>query len=641
MARFDMDRWLQDEATIGARFASRDLRGGLGFGLFSPDRMKVPEGVAVRVTYDDGSVAVLEEGEEAVGAFQAVAVKTRPFRLLFELDGLLSREDLPFRFTAEIEAEIDAGPDGLQDFAGAHLAEGDAVACDDLRRAFLPEVAMAARNFVASREAADLARRDHTAEIEVALHEALRRDFFEGGITLREVEQVRLHSDAYERILEDKIEATVEEEKANRREIIRAAWIKDQKDEILSHREVQDLMRALEHEGALKEIERRREQLMAEGELQKIAQDSAQRKLAEEARTASNMMKILEEAGFKNVFEKFLEIARGEVAGSTTGVDPRLHGVPEDRTHRILCAAGREILAFEPRETRPAEVHALGAGDLGMLRSVQCARQGSRRVLVAGAQFGVYLLEAGRPVAPFRIPGAGDKRGGVNAAAVLDGHLFATHSDYGLLQWPLEGGEARFVRPDLTAGKKTVRGVQTGPLGRLLFAADAEIYSFLPGTLEGPPTVFAGASDSITALVATERSLFAGTAAGDVLRWEFEAPGEPPTREIARRPDPVFMVKTCSVAGLPRLLVGWKGYGLLAKALETETEVSYPCETRVRWVDGASDFLYGVDRDGRRLFAWEAADPRARPVELRSRERIQDIAVQRESEAGAPAPDAT
>jgi hypothetical protein len=34
-----------------------------------------------------------------------------------------------------------------------------------------------------------------------------------------------------------------------------------------------------------------------------------------------------------------------------------------------------------------------------------------------------------------------------------------------------------------------------------------------------------------------------------------------------------------------------------------------------------------VDRDGRRLLVWEAGNARARPMEIRSEERIQDLCV--------------
>jgi hypothetical protein len=112
-----------------------------------------------------------------------------------------------------------------------------------------------------------------------------------------------------------------------------------------------------------------------------------------------------------------------------------------------------------------------------------------------------------------------------------------------------------------------------------------------------------------------------------VLRWEFESPDVAPRREIAKRPDPIFMLKVCAFNGLPHLLVGSKGYSVLTKALEMDMEVSYPSDVRIRWVDGASDSLFGVDRDGRRLMVWQAGNPRGRPMEIRSSERIQDLCV--------------
>ncbi|MHC5035706.1 MAG: phytochrome family protein [Planctomycetota bacterium] len=564
MARFDLETWLESSDEVGARFASRDLRGGLGLGLFSADRLTVPRGVVAWVRYPDGSHRLLKGGEEAVGEFDAVVVKSRSVTLEIRLEDLLTQEDLPFAFVAEVEISVDCtDADALKDFAGVVLADRAAAGTANLTAYLRPEIEEGVKNYVASRAGADLARGDHSEAMETLFRENLRRPLFEAGLTLHDVQRVRFESDEYERILEDKIEATVEGERARRREIIRSAWVKDQKEELLSHREVQDLVRALEHEGALKEIERRREKLEAEKELQSLAEKAAHEKLEKEARNASNLMKILEDAGFKNVFENFLTIAKEEVhrdaAGKGTGVDPRLHGVPQGRTKRILCVASKQVLAFRPDQTAPAEVYSAAAMDLGMLRSVRIGRRGDREVILGGAQFGVVLFEEGASPKGFPIPEAGDKRGGVNAAAIHGDRLYATHSDYGMVRWNLsEEGEGEIVRTELTKGKKTCRGVHVGALDRLFFAAGSDAYSLLPESLDGTPTIYTGDVDAITALTTTERSVFGGTAGGDVLRWDLSAPDVAPVREIAKRPGPIFMLKTCAIGGL----LGGRGVGL-------------------------------------------------------------------------------
>ncbi|GEM_PF-2441735 len=644
MARFDMDRWLDDADKIGARFASSDLRGGLGFGLFSPDRMKVPEGVKALVKYEDGSSRLIGAGEDAVGSFRAVVVKTHAVPLSFRIEEVLSADGYPFVFTAVAEVTADcADASSMKDFTGAFVGRDGAADRREVLAALLPEAEEEVRNYVASRTAEALTRGDRSSEIEARWREVLKKTLFESGLVLEEVHSVRFESEAFDRVLEDKIEATVEGERAHRLQIIREAWLKDQKEELLSNREVQDLMRALEHEGALKEIERRKEKILAEKELQRLAQEASEERLADEARRASNLMKVLEEAGFKNVLDKYMEIARPGMKGASapgTGLDPELHGVEAGRTERLLCAAGKRLLSWTPGESALAPYRSFQAESLGMLRSVSMCRRGGTTRVAAGAQHGVYLVEAGAPTRSFAIPGAGKQRGGVNAACLFGDALFASHSDFGLVRWRLGDGEegateGEIVRPDLTGGKSTCRGVQIGPLDRLLFAAGEEAISLLPESLDGTPTLFQGSGDAITALVSTERSLFAGTAGGDVLRWEFTLPDADPVREIARRPDPVFMLKTCAIGGRPHLLAAWKSYAVLAKALESDTEVSYPSEARIRWTDGADDYLYGVDREGRRLYLWEAGNPRAKPMVLRSQERIQDLAVQRKGDEAA------
>ncbi|MHC4777872.1 MAG: hypothetical protein ACYTFG_04755, partial [Planctomycetota bacterium] len=560
-------------------------------------------------------------------------VRSGHITLDFRLPEVLSSEDLPFEFTATAEVAVDTSDaEAVKDFGGFFLTDATEATFVTVRDALMHDVEEAARNYAASHEAAYLARGERSAEIEEKLRAGLKRILFEAGLTLHELTRVTFESEEYARILDGKIVATVEDEKTKRRDIIRQAWLKDQKDEILSKREVQDFVRALEHEGALKELERRKEKLAAEKELQVLAQKSAEEKIANTSRTASNVVKMLEEAGFENVLDNFLHIAREEVQTKTgakgTGIDARLHGVKEGRTKRVLCVAGRNVLAYRPDRATPEEVHSTEDGSLGMLRSVRVLNLGEKEVIAAGAQYGVYIIDEGERTRESRIPTAGDKRGGVNAIAVYKDELFATHSDYGLVRWKImdeaEGGP---IRADLTGGAQTCRGVKNGPLDRLLFAAGPKIVSLVPESVEGTPTVFQGCGDAVTTFAVTAMSIFAGTAGGEVVRWELASPDAPPRRAAAKRPDPIFMLKLFSVAGIPHLVVGSKSYSLLTTALEMDTEVSYPSEVRIRWVDGASDHLYGIDRDGRRLLVWETGNPRSKPMEVRSQERIQDLCV--------------
>ena len=637
MARFDLDAWAISPDAVGARFASRDLRGALGF--LASDRWKVPEGVAALVRPEAGAERLFPAGDEAAGPFEAVAVRTGDHVLEYIFPGLLSAGDIPFDAAAEAEVFVDASdPVCLRDFAGVFLAGRREAGRRELAAAFGPSVEEVLRKFVSARKPEELVRGDHSDAVEAELRVALKKEFFEAGLTLSGVRRVEFQSEDFGKILEERVGATVEEERARRREIIREAWLKDQKAEVLTNREVSDLVRALEHEGALKELGRRREKLLAEKELQAISQKADEERLEKDARNVSSLMKSLEEAGFKDVFRKFLDIAREEARGPLPvgSVDPRLHGVLEARTRRLLCAAGRRILAFRPGKPAPAEVRDFGA-ELGMVRSVRILDGEGGPVLAAGAQFGVWLEPAaGGDRRAFRIPGAGANRGGVNSAAAFGAFLYASHSDFGLVRWPLaDPGKGEIVRRDLTRGRDTCRAVQCGPLDRLVFAAGNDVLSLLPESLEGTPSVFPGPGEAVTSVALTKRSLFAGTAGGEVLRWDLAAPDAAPRREIAKRPDPVFMVKVCAFAGAPHLLVGSQGFAVVAKALESEAEISYPCDLPVRWVDGASDFLYGVERDGRRIFAWEAGNPRAKPLEIPVDERIQDLAVWREA---GPAP---
>ncbi|MCU0722395.1 MAG: hypothetical protein MUC63_02055 [Planctomycetes bacterium] len=635
MARFDLESWVASPDAVGARFASRDLRGALG--LFSSGRLKVPEGVAVLVRPEAGPERLVPTGDEAQGPFEAVAVRTGDHALEFRFPRLLAQGDFPFDVLAEVEVFVDASdPEALRDFAEAFLQARREAGRAELIAALAPRVEESVRKFVASRPADELARGDHSDALEASLRDELKKDLFEAGLSFSGLRRAEVRSEEFGKVLEERLGATVEEERARRQKIAREAKAAEAKDEILSNREVQDLLRKAQHEGALREIELRKEKLLAEKELQKVAEAAAEERLEKDARSVSNLKRVFEEAGLKDFFEKAVAVAREEARGGAKpagGIDPRLHGVPEGRARRLLCAAGRRVLAFAPRKPAPAEVHDFGS-ELGMVRSVRVLGGKEGPLLAAGAQFGVWLKPlAGGPPRAFRISGAGANRGGVNAAALHGEALFATHSDFGLLRWALsEPGKSEALRRDLTGGRDTCRAAQVGPLERLFLSAGSEVISLLPESLDGTPTVFAGAPDAVTSVALTQRSLFAGTSGGEVLRWELAEPEAGPRREIAKRPDPVYMLKLCGLQGAPHLLVGSQGYAVLAKALEAEAEVSYPCDLPVRWVDGASDFLFGVEREGRRVYVFEAGNPRARPLEIPVDERVQDLAVWREAD---------
>jgi len=633
MAQVDIDKWLKDRDTVAIRIRSADLKDFLGLNIFSTGSVEVPVGTVGLAFNHRRDRSLLRPGQTVEEEFELSLVKDVPLMVPFSLAQLHSKDDYPFDVAFHLVLSVDClSVDAVADFAVGLFGRRDAVTTGTLKRFLQNDVKEALKNFVSAEAAEDLIRGDRSADIEKAVRSALKRVFFENGFDLDDVTELRIQSESFETVRDERLGAVIEEERSKRREVIRKAWKKDQLNEVMNEKEVKEFVKALEHEGALKEIERRKEKAEAEKELWGLTQDKETEKFQAELQNASQVMEVLENAGFRNVFERFLEIADKRSSSLSAGDMRRAqsHGIRARRTHRLLAATGTRVLAFDPASPgqRPAEVFDLSKGSLGMIRSIRSDRVGEDTVLLAGAQYGVYVLRESEGFAPkaLAIPGAGDLRGGVNAAVTAPDTVLATHSEYGIVSWPLDGGEGTFLRPDLTQNAPTVRGLRRGPSDSYFFAAGKKIFSFLNPALEGTPTVYEGADAAITALWVTRAAVFAGTKSGDLLRFSF---GEPcsPRREIAKGVEPIFMIKTALLDLKPCLLVGWKGYGVLAKVLETDSQVQFLSDVRVRWVDGESDYVFGVDREGRRILVWKTTEKNTRHAEFITEERVQDIWV--------------
>jgi hypothetical protein len=163
-------------------------------------------------------------------------------------------------------------------------------------------------------------------------------------------------------------------------------------------------------------------------------------------------------------------------------------------------------------------------------------------VFVVGARDG--QLRAALSVGPDRFDPA--SRTGFNSAVLRGRRVHALHSTYGMLAWPVGGGEAAEV-----PGAPRGRGLRLLADGRLLFAAGRRPTILDPD--RGRPLRFAPAGASLVALDRDGETLYGGDAAGAVLAWSREEPGRPPL--VLHRGGPVSGVARCEVEGRPGLAV--------------------------------------------------------------------------------------
>ncbi len=635
MGRPDLKTWLEDAEGIALRVDSADV--GLLRRRLSHERLSVPEGVVAWVERPDGSARRARAGDEEEGPFVAVLVKDRRVGVALHAPELRTREDFPATADLELHVAVDiVSPEGLRDF-GRHLfASGPAFTRRDLALFLGPPVEAALAALAAESPAADLCRGDPSERLEQELRGRLRRVLFEGGLELLAVRNAAVRCEEWERIRSEKVDAAVEEERERHRRVLREAWLKEQKNQALTRAELADFYKALEHEQVLKRLDWEKEKAARERELASLRAQLDGERGRGELRKVEDFLSVLDRAGVRDVFERYMDVLAGRGRARRRATEVGLpEGLTDGRTRRILAATGPALLGFDPSDpdgSGPREAHDLSGAGVGAARSVRLLETPEGPLAVAGAQRGVVLvpLRGGSPRAlPF--PDGAGGTGGVNAAALAGASLVATHSEVGVVRWDLSDPRARGERvlASATDGARTVRGAQV--VGETLYLAVADrVLAFVAAVFPGGTVTAYPAGAPVTALVATRRHVFAGTADGRILRFPVGEPdrGEP---EIARRETPVTMLRPAFVNGEPSLLVAWTGYGVVAKALDSDVETPFHSESPIRWTDGGSDVIAGVTCEGRALHLWEPSRPKARWKRLASPHRIADLWMWREA----------
>jgi hypothetical protein len=326
---------------------------------------------------------------------------------------------------------------------------------------------------------------------------------------------------------------------------------------------------------------------------------------------------------------------RGKLYEHLMGAD-----APTLRTAAILVVAGSSLLWFDPLSPRePTRKLRLPEG-AGALRSVRIVEdRGLRRILV-GARLGVHVLNAAGDVErTLTFPDTPDIRGGVNAATLLDGRVYATHSEVGLLQWPLDGnGPVEACLTAFTEGAHAVRDIQTDAAGRLWLAIDDLIVGWSPSRENSETALSAGAE--ITSLTVADDYAYAGMKNGSIVRWLV---GGPRQVESVRHSTgvPVRSIAWMAGGGVPRLLVGDDRPQLELLVLGDSYQGAYRSLHNLRWGFAADDLVVGVNDRRDHIFCWRPDDATlpvtAIAVSRLTGRSIQDLALWEEAASSPPA----
>ena len=94
-----------------------------------------------------------------------------------------------------------------------------------------------------------------------------------------------------------------------------------------------------------------------------------------------------------------------------------------------------------------------------------------------------------------------------------------------------------------------------------------------------------------------------------------------------REANPIYMMKHARVKNVPSIVIGAKDFRINVKGIDDEVVTAYLSGVAIRWVDASSTEVFGVDREGYRIYVWDADRPSRSRASIRCDEKVQDLAL--------------
>jgi len=551
----------------------------------------VPPGWLALTTRQGGEATMHPQGTAiaAAGVIDLMLARVHPVELEITEDEIQAADACSCTAHVNLRLRVVAELNDLKALRAGLLGSGDRVSRDHLVRHIRGPVREVLAEFARARGAGDLVDgREHEA-LERRLAKRLEAVLFGHGLALAGSPRASFESEAWRRIRRQQEETLQQEAQQAARQRLQDALTEARR------RHLADL-----------------EELL--GRLQELSRRSPSVSLASLIRT-------------------FTESQRGQVYEGLWSLLPSA-----ERTLWLAVVAGDELLCFDPTlPDAPARRVRLD-GQAGPLRSVRFWRDsGGEGWLLLGAARGVYEVGVDdlrlRRTYTFELEGKGGLRGGVNAVARWNRHLFATHSEVGLLTWtddPLQ--PAACLLSDLTRGARAVRAAQVVD-GRLVFTVDKSVIVCPASQVElAQARRFAGGVARITAVHAVGEELFAGDEVGDIWRWRMD---DPQSGTCLRRGNgsPIEGLRRIDAGGIPHLVFAERGTpALQAMVIDDVFVCRYEAgEQGIRRCAAAGDLFVGVNDTRDRLVCWKPGRPHEPvaviPVSAQCGHTIQDVCL--------------
>ncbi len=586
----DYRQWLRDRRYVAIKIASTDPPADLA------KVCRVPDGAIGLARFGDGSVRRIGPGYQLSGHYDLLLVKPGELAVRWDFLDLKSRDGFPvtaeviLHFTQDLTKASD-----LQDFERSLFTFPRLFSLQDLRNIFQPDVKRIVATFVYGHEMVALHQRNRGPEVEKLLRDGLKRPLQGTALAFAGLQALTFQSDPYVEHISSGALPAVRNETGQKG--------------LAAREDPAQKLRALLTPGGIPGLLDRCDDdrlrtpvyalLMKEGLLERGPEEAAK--------------------GLRALGDEVMQALQRAAAAANLPAGPSGEGpvdVPTDATRRILLTAGHRVLLLDPAKPAAApEVVEFPEP----LRTARIQETPTGTILLAGGRSAVYLapFPGAAEIRAYPFPAEKPPRGGANAVTSADDHLFATHSEFGVVRWSVVEPDAPggVFREEATLGNATTRAAQVGPDGKLYFATGPHAYA---AELDGQGKIHlydSGDVSPLSCLAVGRRHLFAGSESGALYAWPIGStqPGLP----LLRRRDAVTSLHLARLRGLLHVVYGTRDLGAHARMAGQNLETTFETgDVMVGLAAAASDWISATGQSGFRLLAWSPADPKKPALDI-------------------------
>ncbi len=565
----DIQKWLSNPDSVAVSIPAEAI-----FGVFKRS-FDLPAGFAAKSITHGGVHRIHRPGQVIDGSdlSELLIFRSQPIDLTFEMQKLPANDSYLCDVGVQVQVELVPERADLDSFRDRVIASRTEADVKSVQSCLRPSIEKGMQAFVAAHNSGELVGGKLGTEAKESVNESVAEVCFSSGLSIEAIREIRFASEGHAR-------ARAAEEQAARRL----------------------------HEHA------------AQGELREAISAAQTQKLDHLQSMLAKLKELANEsphAAMSDLMMAFSESQRGQLYQAL--FESR---ATQPVTDRVVALTGNEVLLFDMNRLADAPQRIAVSGEVGRMRSVQCASDTALLTLWIGASTGIYELDVSDEAIKntFAYECAELPRGGFNAVAVSDRWVVGTHSELGVIAWPrlLDDASAESDGPntkafrlfeDKTAQAKAVRCAAFAS-GRFWCSVDDSIQSVLEGDLKSGEAVLSARGDTITALSVEGDDIFAGTVDGDVLHWN-GLMCESPHRIHAGSRRAVESINSIGDGDVARLFYTDTSLAVYSEVLGDSFVCRYEAGGQtIRRAECASDVIVAINDARDRVVIWNGNQPK-------------------------------